>query len=344
MTLRTNKPEWDVVQRDVRGVNFRDFGEGLELVAGGPPCQPFSIGGKHMAWNDQRDMFPEAVRAVREIRPQAFLFENVRGLTRNTFSTYLEYVILQLTYPSLVRRNSEHWMDHLQRLERHHTGTGGQRPEYKVVPPRVLNAANYGIPQKRERIFFVGFRSDINVEWSFPEPTHSSDSLAYQKWITGSYWADRHVEPTQSMPSNKTIAKLSKLADIDRLLPWVTLRDGIHGLPDPRTEEAIHIPNHVFQPGARPYPGHTGSVLDEPAKTLKAGDHGVPGGENMIAFPNGTYRYLSVRESARLQTFPDNYIIEGSWGEAMRQIGNAVPVNLAAQVASRIYDVLRARG
>jgi DNA (cytosine-5)-methyltransferase 1 len=82
--------------------------------------------------------------------------------------------------------------------------------------------------------------------------------------------------------------------------------------------------------------------LDEPAKTLKAGDHGVPGGENMIAFPNGKLRYLTVRESARVQTFPDEYVVCGSWTESMRQLGNAVPVELARIIAANIREKLRA--
>ncbi len=73
-----------------------------------------------------------------------------------------------------------------------------------------------------------------------------------------------------------------------------------------------------------------------PAKTLKAGDHGVPGGENMFQQDDGTFRYFSVRESARLQTFPDTYVFHGSWTETMRQLGNAVPVSLARKVASSI--------
>ncbi len=79
--------------------------------------------------------------------------------------------------------------------------------------------------------------------------------------------------------------------------------------------------------------GHTGSPLDWPAKTLKAGDHGVPGGENMIAFPDGSVRYFTVREAARIQTFPDAWQFQGAWSEAMRQLGNAVPVTLARVVA-----------
>jgi DNA (cytosine-5)-methyltransferase 1 len=98
--------------------------------------------------------------------------------------------------------------------------------------------------------------------------------------------------------------------------------------------------NHVPVPGARVYVGHTGSPLDEPAKTLKAGVHGVPGGENMLAMSDGTVRYFTVRESARLQSFPDEYFFPGCWGQSMRQIGNAVPVSLAHLLASSIKTCL----
>jgi DNA (cytosine-5)-methyltransferase 1 len=78
-----------------------------------------------------------------------------------------------------------------------------------------------------------------------------------------------------------------------------------------------------------------------PAKTLKAGVHGVPGGENMLLMPDGSVRYFSVRESARLQTFPDEYELHGSWTEAMRQLGNAVPVELAHVIAKDVASQLR---
>jgi DNA (cytosine-5)-methyltransferase 1 len=99
-------------------------------------------------------------------------------------------------------------------------------------------------------------------------------------------------------------------------------------------------PNHVLIPGARSYQGHTGSPLDEPSKTLKAGDHGVPGGENTIVMENGTVRYLTIREAARIQTFPDEYFFPGAWTESMRQLGNAVPVKLSEIVARSILDHL----
>ena len=100
------------------------------------------------------------------------------------------------------------------------------------------------------------------------------------------------------------------------------------------------IPNHVGIPGARSYKGHEGSRYDEPAKTLKAGGHGVPGGENMLLRDDGTVRYFTVRESARLQTFPDTYVFSGSRSEAMRQIGNAVPVVVAELLARKLHALL----
>jgi DNA (cytosine-5)-methyltransferase 1 len=109
------------------------------------------------------------------------------------------------------------------------------------------------------------------------------------------------------------------------------------GLPTPRVDrESKEFSNHRLNPGARAYPGHTGSPLDLPSKTLKAGVHGVPGGENMIAFEDGALRYLTVREAARIQTFPDTWHFEGAWSEAMRQLGNAVPVGLAEIVAKSV--------
>ena len=139
-------------------------------------------------------------------------------------------------------------------------------------------------------------------------------------------------------------ARADKLKEKPCEAPWRTVRDALEGLPDPETNPraAKLFPNHQFQPGARTYKGHTGSPLDEPAKTLKAGVHGVPGGENMLRRPTGEVRYFSVRESARLQTFPDDFLFHGSWTETMRQLGNAVPVSLAELLARNIRDHIRA--
>ncbi len=332
--------DWRLFAQDVRSFPYASLADDVDMVAGGPPCQPFSLGGKHRAYQDRRDLFPEAVRAVRELRPRCFLFENVKGLLRQTFATYFHYIVLQLTYPLITRKEDEDWDAHLSRLERIHTGATGMDLSYKVVY-RLLDAAHYGVPQHRHRVFIVGFRSDIGKEWSFPEATHSTDRLLWEQWVTGSYW-DEHKVPTKARPSLPAPLRprIQRLASDFTLVPptglrCLTVRDALAGLPDPRDRRNT-VPNHTFRDGARPYTGHTGSPLDEPSKALKAGDHGVPGGENMIALPDGICRYYTVRESARVQTFPDNYLFSGSWTEAMRQIGNAVPVQLAVAVGASV--------
>lgn len=328
---------WPLIEGDVREFDFRPFEGGIDLVSGGPPCQPFSLGGKHRGYGDHRDMFPEAVRAVREIRPRAFLFENVKGLTRTGFASYFEYIRLQLTYPEIVRLSGEDWPDHLSRLERRHTHGGSLDLQYRLVT-RVLNAADYGVPQRRERVFLVGFRSDLDVEWAFPEPTHSQDALIWEQTWSCAYWKRHGISnPGRKLPESIG-PRAEKLKEKPVLAPWRTVRDAIFDLPDPERNPlaATQYPNHRFQGGARCYPGHTGSPLDEPAKTLKAGVHGVPGGENMLLRPDGSVRYLTVRESARLQMFPDNFVFHGSWTETMRQLGNAVPVGLAELLASYV--------
>lgn len=331
---------WRLIPDDVRSIRYSDLSDYVDMVAGGPPCQPFSLGGKHRAYQDKRDMFPEAVRAVRELRPECFVFENVKGLLRQNFASYFHYIILQLSYPMLLRSVDETWQSHLSRLERHHTGSKEMDLSYKVVY-RLLDAAEYGVPQHRHRVFIVGFRSDLKKEWSFPEPTHSLDRLLWEQWVTGEYWEQHEVPKKQRPPvPGKLAARIRRLESDFRLIPPAgerchTVRDALRGLPDPRNKSET-VPNHEFRGGARPYPGHTGSLLDAPSKALKAGDHGVPGGENMIAMLDGTYRYYTVRESARIQTFPDDYLFSGSWTEAMRQIGNAVPVQLAKAVGISI--------
>jgi DNA (cytosine-5)-methyltransferase 1 len=329
--------DWKVHHMDAKEFDYAALGD-IELISGGPPCQPFSLGGKHRAYNDSRDMFPVAVRAVRELKPSAFIFENVKGITRASFANYFQYIQLQLSFPEIVIRKNEGWHDHLSRLEQQRTSGSEQGLRYNVVA-RLLNAADYGIPQVRERVFIVGFRSDSGQRWSFPEATHSYNALLKHQFGTGDYWEQHSAKRTERAQQLERVQiGLDKRLDSSEasLLPWQTVRDAINDLPDPRSKAARAILNHNFQPGAKPYPGHTGSVLDLPAKTLKAGDHGVPGGENMVALPDGTYRYFSVRESARLQTFPDGYLFHGSWTETMRQLGNAVPVRLAQVVGASV--------
>lgn len=152
--------DWKILQGDIRDYTFSTFKNRVDLVSGGPPCQPFSIGGKHKGFKDTRDMFPQAARVVSEVAPKVFVFENVRGLLRESFSEYFDYVIFRLRYPEEVKGEKETWKEHLARLERIHTRGNYSGLHYKVLH-RLINAANYGIPQKRQRVFIVGFRSDI---------------------------------------------------------------------------------------------------------------------------------------------------------------------------------------
>lgn len=349
-TIRLNKQEsvdpvahWpDVIEGDVRKFDYSDFNN-IDLVTGGPPCQPFSLGGKHGGFLDVRDMFPQAVRAVRETNPRAFVFENVQGLTRTAFRDYFDYILLQLEFPSLSADGTKEWSTHLDELRLHKTL--GAPSEYRVKW-KLVNAANYGVPQKRMRVFIVGFRADLGIDFEFPEETHSQHSLLLTQWDSGDYWRRHRVakraQPMRPLGIERVLDAIKKNQAVNQLAPWLTVRDAISDLPDPETDaRASLVQAHKFQPGARIYPGHTGSPLDEPAKALKAGDHGVPGGENMLRRPDGTVRYFTVRESARIQTFPDNFIFQGSWTETMRQLGNAVPVRLASVMAERVCDYLK---
>jgi len=110
--------------------------------------------------------------------------------------------------------------------------------------------------------------------------------------------------------------------------------------PNPHKINDYH-PEHYYRGGAKSYVGHTGSSIDQPSKALKAGDHGVPGGENMIRFNDGSIRYFTILEAKRIQTFPDDYPILGSWTEAMRQLGNAVPVRLGHTIAKELIATLK---
>jgi DNA (cytosine-5)-methyltransferase 1 len=115
-------------------------------------------------------------------------------------------------------------------------------------------------------------------------------------------------------------------------------------LPEPIGDYVEHPDwlHHVGWPGARQYPGHTPNLLDRPAKTVKAGVHGVPGGESVLRKDDGSIRYMTVRETARVMTFPDDWQLAGPRGEQMRQLGNAVPVQLGRVIAESVAKALQA--
>ncbi len=147
----------------------------------------------------------------------------------------------------------------------------------------------------RERVFIVGIRSDLGIEFNFHPATHTEDALLYDKWVSGTYW-DRHHLSRRKRPSvpphlKARVDRLSALMPEMLGLPWRTVRDAIYDLPKIAVgARSSKIANHYLNPGARSYFGHNGSSLDEPAKTLKAGDHGVPGGENTLRLEDDSVR------------------------------------------------------
>ncbi|MDQ3043559.1 MAG: DNA cytosine methyltransferase [Chloroflexota bacterium] len=330
-----------IVEGDVEEFDYRPFGHFVDLLAAGAPCQPFSLGGKHRGDEDGRNMFPQVFRAMRELHPKAALLENVRGLKRQSFRLYFDYILHQLETPHLEPRPDETWWDHNARLLRSRDREAIVAPEttYTVVE-KVLNSADFGVPQQRHRVIIVAFRNDLDVSWKHPEGEHSEDALLFQQYVTGEYW-ERTNLTRRPVP-----AALKKRLTTLRLVPpggkaWRTLRDAFAGLPEPvdRLEDPT-FQFHIGIPGARVYPGHTANALDRPAKTIKAGDHGNPGGEHILLQDDGMLRYFTVREAARVQSFPDYYHFAGSRTEAMRQIGNAVPVLLGQVVAESVLDAI----
>ncbi len=329
---------------DIKNFDLGSLNE-VDVVAGGPPCQPFSLGGKHKADQDSRNMFPYAIRAIEQLTPKAFVFENVKGLLRASFADYFEYIILRLTYPGFIAKHGANWKDYLSDLRS--IGQLSYAGTKYDVSFKLINAADYGVPQSRERVVIVGTRADLGVHWSFPAETHSEDRLLWEMYVSGEYWERHHVPKSERAPITELLQeKVARLKDKygmfePECVPWRTVRDALHGIPDPKTQHGIG--DHIFHGGARTYPGHTGSDIDWPAKTIKAGGHGVPGGENMIRYPDGSIRYFTVCEAKRIQTFPDSFVIKGAWGEAMRQIGNAVPVLLGETIGRELASRLGAR-
>ncbi|PKA14322.1 DNA cytosine methyltransferase [Leptospira haakeii] len=137
-TLTLNRPNWPVYNQDLNNVDFREF-KGVDLICGGVPCQPFSIAGHQLGHKDERDLFPIAVKAVEKLKPQAFFFENVRGLASANFDRYRNFILKELI--SL-----------------------GYYVEFKVI-----DSSNYGVPQLRPRFILVG-RRDGNVNFPWPKP------------------------------------------------------------------------------------------------------------------------------------------------------------------------------
>ncbi|MEV0425527.1 DNA cytosine methyltransferase [Micromonospora sp. NPDC050495] len=334
---------WPLYEGKVQDVGFHPFSGKVHVLAGGVPCQPWSIAGKSQDIEEkiggERNLWPEMFRAAHEARPDVIIAENVIGLTRPSFKDYYEYILDGLRVPHEERLEGEHWRHHHERLRKRIKAKDVPDEDRYVVKGVPLNAADYGVPQLRKRLFIVAFRASLNVEWVPPKPTHSRSSLI-RDLLNGEYW-QRHGIP----PRKELTESLTEMLPDDKA-PWRTVRDGIKGLDEPTLDRKhsggpLH---HVGWPGARMYRGHQPSDLDMPSKTIKAGVHGVAGGELTVIDRLGRYRYLTVREVARLMTFDDEWKLDGSRGPQMRQLGNAVPVDLAKVVGDSVRAQLRPKG
>jgi DNA (cytosine-5)-methyltransferase 1 len=333
---------WPLVEGDVRDVDFMPWVSQVDVVAGGVPCQPWSLGGMHKGYGDPRNLWPELFRTVRETRPRAVIAENVKGLLRPSFKPYYEYILNELRAPFERRVDGEDWRDHDKRLRKALARNAVDQTERYDVQYLMVNAADYGIPQVRWRVFVVAFRRDLELtDWRFPQPTHSEGALLRAQ-ADGSYWDEHEVAKAGRCSS----PLLDGVDDGEGTARWRTLRDAINGLPEPLGDRLEHPDylHHFGWPGARKYPGHTPNDLDRPAKTVKAGVHGVPGGETVLRRQDGSMRYMTVREVARVMTFPDWWFLAGPRGEQMRQLGNAVPVKLGEVMSTAVADALRPHG
>jgi DNA (cytosine-5)-methyltransferase 1 len=268
--------------------------------------------------------------------------ENVKGLLRPSFAPYYNYIIRQLKAPFEEPLEGEDWRDHDRRLGKLLAEDDYDPTKRYDVTFRLVNAADYGVPQVRWRVFVVAFRKDLGLEgWEIPDGEYSEAALLHDQ-ASGAYW-ERHG----IVPRPEIVSEMLPIADGKE--SWQTVRDALRkkpALPPPLEplEAKLEHPDflhHFGWPGAREYAGHTPNDLDKPAKTVKAGVHGVPGGETVLRLDNGSIRYMTVREVARVMSFPDDHRLEGPRGEQMRQLGNAVPVDLAKFMAKAVTDALR---
>lgn len=279
---------------DVRSMDFSQYRRTVDLVSGGPPCQPFSIGGLRKASADSRDMIPEFVRCLREVQPEAFIMENVPGLMLKRTRPYFDSVIARLS-------------------------ACGYRLNWAV-----LNAADYGVPQKRRRLFILGSRM---IQLRFPAPTHGRGTPSAH--VTA--LAVLGNEPIGEAPNCPV--KFARYPDL-RPSPYAGQIYNGGGRPiDPNG------PCHTILASSGGYKTHwidTENVAPEYHAYLKAG--GAPR-EGLV--PGA--RRLSVEECAIIQTFPRNLRFSGTRSAQYTQVGDAVPPDLAFVVARSVYSQLNGR-
>lgn len=293
-TLRNNRPNWKVLEGDIKQFEFTAYKDKIDVVTGGFPCQAFSYAGKKLGLADARGtLFYEFARVVKEVNPPICIGENVRGLLSHDNGKTLEGMISIL-----------------------------DEIGYKVVPVQVLKAIHYNVPQKRERLILVGIRKDIAVDYEYPK--------AYKRIYNLSDALKKGDLFTCDVPKSEG-AKYpkSKIEVLDMVPPKGYWRD----LP---LEIQKSFMGGSFHLGG----GKTGIARrigwDEPCLTLTCSPAQK---QTERCHPEET-RPFTVREYARIQTFPDDWKFAGSIAQQYKQIGNAVPVNLGKEVGYSVVKFL----
>lgn len=324
-TLITNNPSLNAKQGDIMNYTaqmVRDEaglieGEEIDLIFGGSPCQSFSTAGKRLAFTDPRGKaMLKFADLVSELRPKVFLIENVKGL---------------LSAPLRHIPHNQRGKDSL--LEEEKPGSAlkyllSKFPGYRITPPQTLNAADYGVPQKRERVFIVGVREDLNKKFIFPETTHNENgSDGKQKWRTV-----REVFNTISNTKHTYVTYSSSRLAYMKLIPqgggnW---RD----LPPEIVEKAM---GGAYKSGGGKVGYFRRINIDKPSPTLLTS----PSQNSTNLGHPFEDRPLSIEEYLAIQEFPTNYQVKGTINQQYTQIGNAVPIRLAYVIGNKIMKLLK---
>ena len=294
-TLRKNRPDWNVIEDDVKNVSFKSYNGDVDIVTGGFPCQSFSYAGKKLGLEDARGtLFYEFARVVQETMPAICIGENVRGLLNHDEGKTIQGMVSIL-----------------------------DEIGYNVMPPKLLKAIFYKVPQKRERILIVGLRKDLNQNlFEFPKPYKKIYNLKDALKKGELYDRDVPKSVGQKYPeSKKQVLQLVPKGGYWRDLP---------------AEIQKEYMGKSFYLGG----GKTGMARrmswEEPSLTLTCSPAQK---QTERCHPDDT-RPFTIREYARIQTFPDDWEFAGSTSQQYKQIGNAVPVNLAKEIGFSIINFL----
>ena len=280
-TLRLNRPNWNVVEGDVAQVDFTPYLGQIDFLSGGFPCQAFSYAGKKLGFGDTRGtLFHQFARAIKETQPRVFLGENVRGLLAHDNGKTLGTIIKVL-----------------------------EDLGYDIIPPKVLKAVFYMVPQKRERLFIVGIRKDLKMAdaWNWPHPFKRIMTMrdGLKKGIL--YDSDCPISEGQQYPEKKK-----------RVMEMVPPGGYWRDLPDEVQRD--YMKASYFLGG-----GKTGMARrmswDEPCLTLTC----APAQKQTERCHPEETRPLTVREYARIQTFPDDWKFAGTLTSQYKQISERHP-------------------